>query len=129
MLYVERVRRYAKEMPIHDAVTHAVEECIQEEILKDFLTKYRAEAIEVSIFEYDEEAHMKLVRAEGLEQGEWKKLISLVQKKLEKGLEADEIAEILEEEPVFIRKIIKILEKNQDKTEEEILSLVMREVL
>ena len=47
----------------------AVDECIAEGILADFLLQNKAEAIAMSIFEYDQEAHMKCVRQEGYEYG------------------------------------------------------------
>ncbi|MBO5303194.1 MAG: hypothetical protein J6A92_04025 [Lachnospiraceae bacterium] len=53
--YVEQVRRFAKILPLPEAVEKAVDYCIQNNILADFLKKNRAEAIEMSIFEYDEE--------------------------------------------------------------------------
>lgn len=71
--YVGRVQKYASFMPLGPAVETAVEECIREGILSDFLLKNRAEAIAVSIFEYDEEKELALFRAaereEGLELG------------------------------------------------------------
>lgn len=71
--YVGRVQQYAADMPLEEAVERAVEECIREGILSDFLRKNRAEAVAVSIFEYDEEKELALFRAaereEGLEQG------------------------------------------------------------
>ena len=60
--YVEQVRTYTKEMPFSEAVKKAVDYCIKNGILSEFLSKNRAEAIEVSIFEYDEEKHMKSER-------------------------------------------------------------------
>lgn len=60
--YVEQVRIYARELPFGEAVEKAVDYCIKNGILSDFLLKNRAEAIEVSIFEYDEEKHMKSER-------------------------------------------------------------------
>ena len=54
-IYVARVRKYAKYMQLETAVQKAVDECIQEEILEEFLRKNRAEVIAVSIFEYDKE--------------------------------------------------------------------------
>ena len=39
-----------------DALETAVEHCIQNGILEEFLTKNRAEAIAMSIFEYNEES-------------------------------------------------------------------------
>ena len=68
-MYVERVRTYAKQMPLAEAVEKAVDYCIAEGILADFLRKNRAEVIMLSIFEYDEEAHHRLLYEEGVEDG------------------------------------------------------------
>lgn len=69
VLYVEKVRKYAIDLPIDQAVKYAVDECIREGILADFLKQNKAEAIAMSIFEYDQEAHMRCVRQEGYEDG------------------------------------------------------------
>ena len=73
MQYVERVREYSATMSIGQAVERAVNESIKEGILSEFLLKNKAEAIQMSIFEYDEEKEMKLIRRDmmeiGLEQG------------------------------------------------------------
>ena len=61
-MYVEQVRIYAKQMPLAEAVEKTVDHCIKVGILSEFLRKNRAEAIAVSIYEYDEEAHMKSER-------------------------------------------------------------------
>ena len=68
-MYVERVRTYAKQMPLVEAVEKAVDECIAKGILSEFLKQNRAEAIKVSIYEYDEELHFKTLRDEGYESG------------------------------------------------------------
>lgn len=71
--YVAKVRSLAEQMPLDDAVQKAVTECIQENILADFLRKNQAEVIAMSIFEYDKvEEEKKLRKAEfdaGVEQG------------------------------------------------------------
>ncbi len=88
--YADRVRTYAKVMDLRSAVERAVKECIEEGILKDFLRKNRAEAIEMSIFEYDEEMHMRQVREEGLEEGltlGWKEAEERINKLYDKLLE------------------------------------------
>lgn len=58
------------------AVERAVDECIREDVLKEFLMKQRSEVIMVSIYEYDEEKEIKLIRKDereiGIEQGELK---------------------------------------------------------
>lgn len=67
--YTERVRCYSRKMPLREAVERSVEECIRENILAEFLRENKAEVIHMSIFEYDEEKHMRTVREEGIEQG------------------------------------------------------------
>ena len=62
--YTARVREYVKTLPIEDAVDRAVTECIRDGILAEFLSRYRAEVIRVSIFEYDEERHLRQEREE-----------------------------------------------------------------
>ena len=69
MLYTEKVRGYAMQMPIEQAVERTITECIKEDILAEFLKKNRAEAMEVSIFEYNEELHLANLRREGYEEG------------------------------------------------------------
>lgn len=67
--YVAQVRAYAEKLPLPEAVEKAVDDCIRSGILSAFLTKNRAEAIAVSIFEYDEEKHLKSERKEWHEKG------------------------------------------------------------
>lgn len=57
--YVEQVRERAKDKELPQAVEEAVCYCIQNGILAEFLLKNRAEAIAMSIFEYDEEKHIR----------------------------------------------------------------------
>ena len=106
--YVERVRKYARNMELEEAVDQAITECIQEGILSEFLKKNRAEAKSVSIYEYDMEKHMRMERAEareegkregmekGLQEGRTKLLQEMVQKKSKKGQSVENIAQDLE---------------------------------
>ncbi len=67
MQYVECVRKYADRpgTVLEEAVECAVRECIDRGILQEFLRKNKAEAVSVSIFEYNEaEEKEKLRRAE-----------------------------------------------------------------
>ena len=67
--YVARVRHYASDMPLNEAVKHAVDECIREGILAEFLARYRNEVISMSIFEYDKELEEKKLRKAEFEAG------------------------------------------------------------
>lgn len=68
--YTNRVRNYTETMRLEDAVEKAIAECIREGILSEFLSRNRAEAKKMSIYEYDEEKHMRQTREEGYEDGE-----------------------------------------------------------
>lgn len=112
--YTARVRKYAGEMSVSEAVDRAIAECIHENILKEFLEKYQAEAKNVSIYEYDEERHLRQEREaaweegiiEGEQKGEEKKLLELVEKKLKKGNSIAEIADALESDENEIRRLM-----------------------
>lgn len=86
--YVDRVRKYVRKMKLDAAVHCAVDECIREGILEDFLRSNRAEVEKVSIFEYDkEEEERKLRKAEyevGKEDGH-QEMLKLMDKLLEAG--------------------------------------------
>ena len=112
--YTNRVRTYAKEMAVDKAVEQAVIECIQEGILKEFLEKNKAEAMKVSIYEYDEERHIRQEREEAWEEGREAVLQSLIRKKLEKGKSLREIADELETEEDEIRRLIESIEQAEE---------------
>jgi predicted transposase YdaD len=133
--YTARVREYADTMPISEAVEQAICECIQEGILAEFLKQNRAEAKQVSIYEYDEEKHMRQEREaswedgweagiregeergreagrkEGRQEGKLDFLRELIQKKLAKGMSVSEIAAELEEEEAMILELIEKTKK------------------
>lgn len=125
--YTARVRKYAEEMELAEAVERAIEECIREGILKEFLEKNKAEAKNMSIFEYDQEKHMRQEREEaweegkkagvivGLAQGKRELLCELIRKKVQKGKTTEEIAEELEEPQEVIEKILQDLNGSSSK--------------
>ena len=107
------------ELSLEEAVERAVDECMKEGILSEFLMKNRAEVISMSIFEYDkDEEEKKLRKAEyeagvqaGMEAGMEAKMKNLIKKKLEKGKCIEVIAEELEEDITVIQKLINEIEK------------------
>lgn len=115
-IFVEKVRQYAKEYPdrLDKAITKAIDDCIKEEVLKDFLIERKSEVLEMVLFSFDKElyeADLKKIayeegREEGRTLGELEKLKMQVTKKLEKGYSVSEIAEMLEEEETVIQKIV-----------------------
>lgn len=91
-------------MKVEEAVDRAVRECINEGILREFLLQNRKEAVEMSIFEYDEEAVFEIVRKDEYEKGLQEGLEKGIEKGIEEGREegfsagkADAILELLED--------------------------------
>lgn len=131
-VYVQKVRDYTKVMTLENATGKAIDECIEEGILADFLKKHRAEAKNLSRwYEYDEEKHIreerKIAREEGWRTG-WKKgqksgwkkgqragerhkLANQVLKKMKKNYTVPEIADMLEEDESSIRRIYDVARK------------------
>ena len=69
MTYVDRVRTYQKQMPLVDAVDKAVDECINEGVLADFLKKNKAVVKNMSIYEFNKELHDETMMGIGREEG------------------------------------------------------------
>lgn len=112
--YVEQVRYNSIGMPLEQAVETAIEYCIRHDILKDFLLKQRAEVVKMSIFEYDEEREIELIRRDEREIGEQigiEKERGRAQKELEQNQERT------------IQTIISLCRKHGDTREQTIREL------
>ena len=64
-----RVKTDIEKIDICTAVIEAVDECIAENVLSEFFRNHREEVITVSIYEYDEEGHLEIVKEEGRQLG------------------------------------------------------------
>ena len=122
-IYTDKIRQYTEEMSLEEAVDRAIRECIREDILREFLENHRMEARAMSIFEYDQEKHMRQEREaawkagieegrrsgieEGRTQGEEQLLALQIRKKLAKGKDVAVIAAELEETEERIWELIK----------------------
>ena len=165
MQYIKCIRSYlSQNYSLEDAVLLAVNECIRNGILSDFLLKNKAEAIKMSIYEYNEAEEKRKMRndieiykkemndiwkqeaiqqglaegrakgheeglargreeglargreeglargrEEGLQQAreeiQQQFLLSLIQKKLQKGFSIERIAEDLEVDALLVKKV------------------------
>ena len=103
------------------AVTEAMDECIDEDILVDFFEQHREEVVEVSIYDYDEEKVRKTLVDEAVEEivgkvvDEAKKettqlnMINLIIKKVKKEKTLETIASELEENVEDIKVLYDIV--------------------
>ena len=136
-IYVEKVRKYITHMEINKAVELAVTESIKEGILEEFMTKYRAEAIQVSILEYNQEREMEKVRRaerreghaegriEGLDEGCNKTYIKLIRNMHQTGKSITDIILALNLEEPFVKSVIKILNQSPNLSDTEITKEIL----
>lgn len=69
-LFIDTVRRnLASGLPLERAVSRSVDECIQQDILRDILTAQKAEVIQVVLETFDQEKYEKAMKQEGYEDG------------------------------------------------------------
>ena len=130
-IFTNKIREYNKLLPLSQAVEKAIEDCIAEDVLKEFLQKNRAEVLSVSIFEYNEELHMQQERREAMEEGmergqqkgELLHLINLIKKKRARGLSAEEIADLLEEDVSQVKELVALIDSHPDKSAEELYEI------
>ena len=107
----------ADDITTETAIEESIQECISENILRNFLTANRKEVTKMSIFEYDEEKELKLLReAEfqaGLEQG--------MERGLEQGRKAMEeqlknnICNLMETMGISLDQALDLLKIPEDK--------------
>ena len=69
--FVAAVRRYhEKDADLTTAINHAIDECIQNNILAEFLMKNRAEVMDMLWYEYNEEEHIASEKEISFAEGE-----------------------------------------------------------
>ena len=75
-IFVSLVRKYIKEIPkdiddkeeeIKTAINHAIQDCIDQDILKAFFEKHRREVQDMTYWDYNEELHNKTIATEATE--------------------------------------------------------------
>ena len=68
--FIDCIRKHQEGHDIEEAVSLAIDECIREGILADFLRSNKAEVKAMSIYEFDAELHEKTVKDIAYEAGE-----------------------------------------------------------
>ena len=78
-IFVSKVRKYIGEVLgkdteerneiIREAVNKAIDECIEEDVLKAFFLKYRKEVVDMGVLGYSAERHMQVVQEENYDLG------------------------------------------------------------
>lgn len=122
-IFLDKIKAYNKTLELSEAIQKAMDECIAEDVLQNFLIKRRSEVMNSLLTEYDEERVLADLSREfyedgeaagiqkGIQQGRDTHLLELIQKKLQKGKTPEQIAEDLEDTPERIRALISKMEK------------------
>ena len=126
VILTSRMREYiskysSKDFSEEEAVKMAVDECINEDVLREFLLENKAEVVKMFLTEYNEkqtlentyndgvevgkEKGIEIGKAQGIEFGERRKLIEMVYKKIKRGKTVEEIADDLEENIEVVKQI------------------------
>ena len=107
---------------------HAVEDCIKKGVLRHFLSEQRAEVMKVSIYEYDEERELKIIRADEREIGREEireKLVESEKKREESEKKREEAEKKREESEKKREESEKKREEAEKKSEEAYKSVVL----
>jgi hypothetical protein len=64
-----RIREYSESQPLKKAVARAIDYCITNDILKDFLIQERKAVTMYSLYEYNQVGHLKTIKEEALTDG------------------------------------------------------------
>ena len=130
MHFVNKVRDKTKAgKPLESAIDDAIQECINEDVLKRFFETRKDEVRKAMKWDLTMERHMRIMKKEEREEGRLEgtllRLIKLVQKKVKKGKTLEEVADDLEMEGQEVEMIYNlVLENGADSNPDTILSKI-----
>jgi hypothetical protein len=97
------VRKYIKEIPkgtedkdvaVKNAISRAINKCIEGNILTEFFETHRAKVVEVCMWDYNEQLHEQTIKKESYEDGFDEAKISIFNNLLAKGFSESEAKEL-----------------------------------
>lgn len=94
---VALIRSYGRTMPLEQAVTHAVERCIEEGVLVEYLKSRRGTLNDMLFQEYDEELARQVAREDGYAEGRAEERERLKLRLREAGVDEDLIRRALDD--------------------------------
>jgi predicted transposase/invertase (TIGR01784 family) len=92
---IAKIREHKKTMSLDDAIKKAVNECLKEGILADFLNKHKAEVIDMLVTEWNFDLEMEVREEKGVRKGRQEQLRENVSSMYQEGLGVDAIARLL----------------------------------
>lgn len=140
-IFISRISGYVREdVPLKDAIDTAVQDCIRDHILRDFLLKHRAEVVGMLLEEFDMEEYIKMERRDsyadgledglskgeaiGLSKGRQSERLHLIFTLLKNGISIEQCASLMGEDPELVVKIYHLSKDHPNWSEDEILQAV-----
>ena len=109
---------------LEQAIDFTVQDCIHDNILRDFLIKHRSEVVGMLLEEFDMEEYIKMERRDSYEDGlaEGKRLeqLHVVHNLFQKSIPAENCADLLNENTDFVNKIYSLCHAHPDWSDEDI---------
>ncbi len=104
-------------------LNQAIDECIKDNVLANYIRKHRGEVEHMSIYEFNQELYDEDLRDEGRAEGRaegYAGIITLIRKKLQKSLPVSEIADMLELDIEYVTTVVRLLEECPEESDREI---------
>ena len=123
-------------IPLEPAADAAVQECIRNGILKDFLIKHRSEVVGMLLEEFDMDEYIKMERrdsyadghedglamglAEGLAEGKRLEQLHIIHNMFQENIPAQSCAKLLNKDTAFIDKVYSLCQAHPDWSDEDL---------
>ena len=123
-------------IPLEQAADAAVQECIRDGILKDFLIKHRSEVVGMLLEEFDMDEYIKMERrdsyadghedglamglAEGLAEGKRLEQLHIIHNMFQENIPAQSCAKLLNKDTAFIDKVYSLCQAHPDWSDEDL---------
>ena len=127
--FIGRIRDgLADGLSLTDATQSAIDSCIKDGILAEFLSIHRAEVNHVILTEYDEQQHLAGERELGVTLGCLMVHIQWLRKKFEKHLTVETAAEELELDKAYVTQIYTLLREHGELDDRRLMELLAHEL-
>ena len=115
-------------IPLEPAADAAVQECIRDGILQDFLTKHRSEVVGMLLEEFDMDEYIKMERRDsyadghedGLTEGKRLEQLHIVHNMFQENIPAQSCAKLLDKDVAFINKVYSLCQTHPDWSDEDL---------
>mgnify|MGYP003251147363 FL=1 len=123
-------------IPLEQAADAAVQECIRNGILKDFLIKHRSEVVGMLLEEFDMDEYIKMERrdsyadghedglamglAEGLAEGKRLEQLHIIHNMFQENIPAQSCAKLLNKDTAFIDKVYSLCQAHPNWSDEDL---------